>query len=114
MAVYVDDWRQRAELGPVTSRWSHLIADGEEELHRFAERLGLRRAWFQSDHRHPHRGHYDVPEHVRRRAIELGAEAVTWRQLGALLRARRGIVDRPTGTGADGAAGTGAAGATPS
>ena len=105
MAVYVDDWRQRARLGPITNRWSHLIADGEEELHRLAERLGLRRAWFQFDHRHPHRGHYDVPEHVRRRAIELGAEAVTWRQLGALLRARRTPAGDPTGLDAGDAAG---------
>ncbi len=105
MAVYVDDWRQRARLGPITSRWSHLIADGEDELHRFAERLGLRRAWFQFDHRHPHRGHYDVPEHVRRRAIELGAEAVTWRELGALLRARRTVAGDPTGLDAGGSAG---------
>lgn len=105
MAVYVDDWRQRARLGPVTSRWSHLIADGEDELHKFAERLGLRRAWFQFDDRHPHRGHYDVPEHVRRRAIELGARPVTWRELGALLRARRVSAAGPVGLDAAGPAG---------
>ena len=89
MAVYVDNWRQQARLGAVESRWSHLIADGDEELHAFAAALGLRRAWFQFDQRHPHRGHYDVPEHVRHQAITLGARPVSWRELGAILRARR-------------------------
>ena len=89
MAVYVDDWRQRARLGPVESRWSHMIGDDEEELHRFAEGLGLRRAWYQWEAHRPHRAHYDLPDHVREAAIEAGAHAVSWRTLGAMVRARR-------------------------
>ena len=40
-----------------------------DELHAFAARLGLRRAWFQGDH-------YDLPPHGRAAAVALGAEEV--------------------------------------
>lgn len=79
MTVYVDDWRQQARAGRLTARWSHLTADTDAELHAFAERLGLRRSWFQ-DHRDPLRRHYDVTERQRLRAIEAGAVAETWRE----------------------------------
>jgi hypothetical protein len=89
VAVYIDDWRQPARLGPVEDRWSHLVADGEEELHDFAARLGMRREWFQHKERRPHQAHYDVPERARQDALDLGAIPVTWRQLGRMLRQRR-------------------------
>jgi hypothetical protein len=47
VTVYVDDAAIAATVGWITSRWSHLIADDKDELHAFAARLGLRRAWFQ-------------------------------------------------------------------
>ena len=50
-----------------------------EELHVFAERLGLKREWFQGDH-------YDVPADYRERAIELGAEPIDARELVRRLR----------------------------
>ena len=60
-------WRDRL--------WAHLVSDESyEELHAFAEALGLPRRAFQGDH-------YDVPEDVRLRAIELGALPVTGREL---------------------------------
>jgi hypothetical protein len=89
VTVYVDDWRQRATVGPVTGRWSHLTADSDEELHAFAARLGLRREWFQDHHRDPARHHYDVTEPTRLAAIEAGARAVTWREGARLRRLRR-------------------------
>jgi hypothetical protein len=75
MAVYVDDarirWRGR--------RWSHLVADTAEELHDAARRLGLRREWAQEGGRTLH---YDLPDELRARAIDLGvAEPLTWREL---------------------------------
>jgi hypothetical protein len=84
MAVYVDDarirWRGR--------RWSHLVADTAEELHDAARRLGLRREWAQEGGRTLH---YDLPDELRARAIELGvAEPLTWREL-----ARRRLEDSP-------------------
>lgn len=76
MAVLVDQaiwpWRGR--------RWAHLVSDRSyDELHRFADRLGLRRASFQGDH-------YDVPADIRLRAIQLGAVPVDARELVAALR----------------------------
>ncbi len=89
MTVYLDDWRQPARLGPVDDRWSHLVADTDEELHAFASRLGMKREWFQHKASRPHQAHYDLPERSRQRALDLGAVAVTWRQVGRMMRARR-------------------------
>jgi hypothetical protein len=85
MAVYVDqavwDWRGR--------RWCHLLADGEDELHAFAEALGLRRAWFQHTPHKPWKDHYDLPEHVRRDAVAAGAVEIDLRAVAVLMRLRR-------------------------
>jgi hypothetical protein len=89
MTVYLDDWRQPARLGSVADRWSHLVADSEEELHAFAARLGMRRESFQSKRHRPHHAHYDVPERSRHTVLEMGAVAVSWRELGRMLRNRR-------------------------
>lgn len=91
MTVYVDDFRALATVNGTRGRWSHLVADEEAELHAFAERLGLRRSWFQDPrvprpgHRpavtgsyHAESWHYDVVEAKRRAAIELGAVAIGW------------------------------------
>ncbi len=77
MTVLVDDamWPWRGE------RWAHLASDlDHDELHRFADALGLRRLSFQGDH-------YDVPAPMRERAIELGARPVGGRELVRRLRA---------------------------
>jgi hypothetical protein len=61
-------------------KWAHLVSDQSyEELHRFAERLGIPRRAFQGDH-------YDVPADYRDRAIQLGARPVTSRVLLTRLR----------------------------
>ena len=67
MTILVDPaiwpWRDRV--------WAHLVSDESyDELHAFAERLGIPRRAFQGDH-------YDVPEDYRERAIELGATPVS-------------------------------------
>ena len=55
--------------------WSHLVSDTSyDELHDFAERLGIPRRAFQGDH-------YDLPEDLRASALALGAEDVTGREL---------------------------------
>ena len=89
MTVYLDDWRQPARLGPITDRWSHLVADSDDELHEFAARLGMKREWFQHKASRPHQGHYDLPERSRSDAVALGAVGITWRQVGRMMRARR-------------------------
>jgi Protein of unknown function (DUF4031) len=89
VTVYLDDWRQPATLGPVADRWSHLLADSDDELHAFAERLGLRRGWFQCRGDRRHHAHYDLPERSRPDALALGAVEVTWREVGMMMRERR-------------------------
>lgn len=71
-----------AAIWPFEGRkWAHLVSDTSfDELHAFAEQLGIPRRAFQGDH-------YDVPTDYRDRAIELGAEAVTSRELVRRLRA---------------------------
>jgi hypothetical protein len=66
LAVYIDNariaWRGR--------HWCHLVADSLDELHQFAESLGLKRAWFQANASLPH---YDVTVEVRAVALSMGA-----------------------------------------
>jgi len=80
MTVYVDDavtlWRGR--------RWAHLMADGLDELHVMAARLGLPRRAFQ-DRRSG--AHYDVHAELREQAIVLGAVAISRHRDRELLRA---------------------------
>jgi hypothetical protein len=89
VTVYLDNWRQPARLGPVDDRWSHLVADSDDELHAFAAMLGLRREWFQCREDRRHHAHYDLPERRRPLALSLGAIEVTWREVGAMMRERR-------------------------
>ena len=94
MTVYVDDSNIQATVpnGRVshTSRWSHLFADTEEELHAFAARLGLKRSYFQGGEKHGWRWHYDVTQGMRWKAIRMGAREVTWRQSVELMLRRAG------------------------
>lgn len=68
MTVYVDD----ARIAWRGKRWCHLQADTIEELHAFAESIGLKREWFQEGSR-PEADHYDVSESLRERAVAEGA-----------------------------------------
>lgn len=85
MTVYVDDYRVPASVGRLSGRWSHLFAGPDDdiaELHAFAERIGLRRSWFQA--KGWPRDHYDVTESKRQEAIRAGAVPVTWREGGEM------------------------------
>ena len=62
-------------------KWAHLVSDESyDELHDFAQRLGLPRRAFQG-------AHYDGPAYLREEAIALGAEPVASRVLVRRLRA---------------------------
>ncbi|MFP7760700.1 DUF4031 domain-containing protein [Marisediminicola sp. LYQ134] len=71
MTVLID-----APLWPAhDTHWAHLVSDESlDELHSFARRASLPRRSFDLDH-------YDVPEHRVRDLIELGAVAVSNREL---------------------------------
>lgn len=69
MTVYVDDLRKFPTLIPCFKPGScHMTADTLDELHAMADKLGLKRAWFQ-DHRVPH---YDLTGTKRVAALQLG------------------------------------------
>lgn len=80
MAIYVDDaavvWKGKKRF--------HLGATSVDELHRFADSIGINRCWFHAGARHPH---YDVTESQRAAALLAGAQAVTSRELVRIYRA---------------------------
>lgn len=78
MAVYVDD--MRAKFGRMIM--CHMFADTDEELHVMAEKIGMRRAWFQGDH-------YDVSLTRRASAVENGAQQVPMRWAAAFMMNKR-------------------------
>ena len=81
MAVYVDPIREHPPFHGWTL-WCHLIADSEEELHRMAARLGMRREWYQGDH-------YDLRPDDRALALSLGAEEMSTRDMARRVCAAR-------------------------
>lgn len=82
MTVFVDDMYLHPMGQFRRMKMSHMVATTADELHAFAERIGVARRWYQDDH-------YDVSMSKRSRALDLGAVAVTWRQLGILTMIRR-------------------------
>ena len=79
MTIYVDqisDYGANFRRGDrTTGKWCHMATDSDdlEELHQFAERIGLKRDWFQA---RPGLPHYDLTPNKRRLAIEHGAVSV--------------------------------------
>lgn len=86
MACYVDTVRHYPDAGLRYTDYCHLLGDTLAELHALADQLGLPRQIFQD---HPWRWHYDLPSHLRARAVQLGALSVEMHDVGALLKARR-------------------------
>ena len=82
MSVYVD--KARNKLGRMLM--SHMLADTLDELHAMAQRLGLRRAWFQGDASTPH---YDVCQEKRALALSLGAVEIDRRKTVEIIRRLR-------------------------
>jgi len=84
MAVLVDYLREYPDAGLRWLHWCHMVSDVSfDELHAFAGRLGIPRRGFQGDH-------YDLPPHVRERAVELGALEVGTGELVLRMAGARG------------------------
>jgi hypothetical protein len=79
VSVYVDDGFVDGDWGFWTGG-GHMQADTPEELHAMADRLGLRRSWFQSKPGRPWHDHYDLTRSNRDLALRLGVIAVTRRE----------------------------------
>lgn len=77
MTIYVDSPR---EYHLRRKKYSHMITDGDlEELHRFAERIRVKRHWFDRDH-------YDLRSLDFEVAVVHGAIVVPSRRLIHILR----------------------------
>lgn len=93
MSVYVDALFRHG--GSRTFKWPvscHMYADSLDELHRMAEAVGMKRAWFQDREGFPH---YDLVPARRKKAVELGAKEHTRTEMLAWTRSRN---DTATGS----------------
>ena len=76
VAVLIDEarWWHRGE------KWCHLVSDvSYDELHHFADTVGIPRRGFQGDH-------YDIPQSYRAQMVVAGATEVESRELLRRLR----------------------------
>jgi len=90
MSVYVDTLMDHGwVLRGRRVKSCHMIADTSEELHALAERIGMRRSWFQAKSSVPH---YDLTASRRRAAVSLGAIEVGRAEFVIKMRE---ITDRP-------------------
>lgn len=90
MTVYIDTaWYipaegKKAKLGYLsTAKWCHMYADTKEELHEFAELIGLKHSWLQD---HAYRWHYDLTGSKIQAAIDNGAVQITSVKMIELMR----------------------------
>lgn len=75
MTVYVDQLqRWPTKLAIFKHGSCHMLADTDEELHEFARRMSLKRAWFQD--KPVWARHYDLTPAKRSVALRLGAVEV--------------------------------------
>ena len=74
MAIYVDN----ARIVWKNNVWCHLVADSLDELHAFAENIGLKRKWFQASASYPH---YDITLKMRSIAVAKGATIGSRKQI---------------------------------
>lgn len=79
--VYVD--KQKNRLGRM--KLCHMLADSLDELHEMAERIGLKREWFQPKST----PHYDVSIERRKLALRLGAVEADGKKVIELIRKHR-------------------------
>lgn len=81
MAVYVDAaiWHWAGK------RWCHLLGDHSDELHRFAQMLGVKRSSYQGPPK-TSAPHYDITGLERDRAVRLGAVECSREEIVAVFR----------------------------
>ena len=82
MSVYVD----AAAHGFRRRLMCHMLADTPAELHAMAEKIGIKRRWYQRAASTPH---YDVCKTKRALAVAAGAVEITQRELVGVIRSIR-------------------------
>lgn len=96
--IFVDSLRACRMSGkwkwPVACHMYVMPDDDLEELHAFADGIGLRRAWFQNDDRLPH---YDLNASRRRLVVAAGAVEVNiYHTASAMKRWKKTILNEKT------------------
>lgn len=93
MTVYVDEIKDYTRIAKMKrlrhTHWCHLTADTEEELHAFAEKIGLKRSWYQKKGPDDHRWHYDITPGKKELALRHNAVDINWRQMVQILNSRK-------------------------
>lgn len=64
----------------------HMVADSLDELHAMADRIGIKRQWFQADGSVPH---YDICKSKRKLAVAFGAIEIGRREIVEVIRKHR-------------------------
>ena len=87
MAIFMDK--------PRNDGWAHLFSDkpgeeGSNELHAFAEKIGLRGRWVHAAYSYAE--HYDIKEGYIKIAKSAGAIIVDRRKLGRILKRKKLIM----------------------
>lgn len=85
MTVYVDPARH--PYGRMIM--CHMMADTTEELLAMADQIGVARKWLQNAGTYYE--HFDISKGKRDEAIKAGAVEVASRDLGLLMRRKRGL-----------------------
>jgi hypothetical protein len=83
VSVYVDD--MRAPFGRMIM--CHMMADSREELDAMADAIGVARKWIQKPGTVGE--HYDIALSMRAKAVRLGANEITLREMAAMQIRRR-------------------------
>lgn len=86
MAVYVDDMYKYSIGQFGRMKMSHMIADTTEELIEMAKNIGVNPKWIQKEG--TGQEHFDIALSKRKKAVELGAIEITFRELGEITMER--------------------------
>lgn len=77
--IYVDVLRRHP-----SGEWCHLFSDeSTDELHELADRIGMKRAWYQSSSDMPH---YDLRPSMRVKALAAGAREISDKNMVAIIQ----------------------------
>jgi hypothetical protein len=88
--IYVDELKKCRPVDEGGGRWRwnnscHLFTDNiADDLHGFAQKIGLKREYFQAVPGFPH---FDLTKTMRSRAVREGATQVTSRQMAKMFHA---------------------------
>lgn len=85
MTVYIDD----ANIPYGRMIMCHMIATTDDELHKMAEHIGIKRKWFQDHGDH----HYDICQSKKQRALNAGAIEISKRDLVRIIIKNRDKTD---------------------